>query len=298
MKLYAKRSTFWFLPFTFCKIQANLYNLQNFYRNLPNSKIKLIENYGCWCNFNQITTGHSQPVNLLDAACKQLHDNYKCILNNFEFLNQNCDPDTVEYVFDEVLISDILESNLKAGDSTLNQNSKTELLNYCENVNVESCTVQACQADLAFMFEIHDFVVGAVNLDVAFSHVNGFTCAASTSPSDAMGNVAVQSLPGDSAPSQQNLVSGLENDSGTGASFPVTMQCCGSLPNYIIYHPSISPKACCQAANALYNPATEICEGEYVVSLTSDLDLDELVVNMSDLFKKMQRRARRKQGLV
>ena len=61
-------------------------------------------------------------------------------------------------------------------------------------------------------------------------------------------------------------------------------QCCGINPNFLVYSPTKTNKECCRKASALFNPVTEICEGTHVVSLTSELDVGNLVLDLSGNF--------------
>ena len=59
--------------------------------------------------------GHGHPLDNIDSICKQLHDNYHCLVQNFiarTGSDQNCDPEVTEYGFNA---GEVLESlNLAA----------------------------------------------------------------------------------------------------------------------------------------------------------------------------------------
>jgi len=43
-----------------------------------------VNNYGCWCYFDdQVGNGKGEPVDLIDAECKNLHKGYECALADF-----------------------------------------------------------------------------------------------------------------------------------------------------------------------------------------------------------------------
>lgn len=76
-------------------------NFENVFTDPNNNITQMIVDrtgdYGCWCYFasNQgyVGTGFGRTVDHLDAACKQLHDNYQCITHEtFDGAGDTCDP--------------------------------------------------------------------------------------------------------------------------------------------------------------------------------------------------------------
>ena len=60
--------------------------------------------YGCWCNFKEkpyMYRGHGEPVDVYDAACKQLEENYICAQAEFDL--STCDITSVSYSGKDIL---------------------------------------------------------------------------------------------------------------------------------------------------------------------------------------------------
>jgi len=79
-----------------------------FFRALDLQKLQagsIFENvrgYGCWCSLDTgFTEGHGQPVDDhgLDAVCKQVNENLKCLVEDFKSEAKICDPYNVFYTF-------------------------------------------------------------------------------------------------------------------------------------------------------------------------------------------------------
>jgi hypothetical protein len=59
-------------------------NKRNLLANPNNNPYVEVNNYGCWCYFDdQVGNGKGQPVDLIDAECKNLHKGYECALADF-----------------------------------------------------------------------------------------------------------------------------------------------------------------------------------------------------------------------
>ena len=238
----------------FTKIQlakSDIYNLQQFYRSHDNSNIETIENYGCWCVFSDIVSGHGRPQDEMDAACKRLHDNYRCIVKDFKDEKLECDPVAVDYVFNkEEIFQTISEIS---NNSNSNNNNQHYLFDYCDHKNNPPCGRQACKADLNFLLESFPLMFNPSKVNQFFNRKDN--------------HFDHTSQCGKNSPNRHDKI-----------------ECCGTVPNQIIYSPEKTGLECCSAANQIFNPVTEICEGEYVVSLTSDLNVDRLVLDMSQDF--------------
>jgi len=79
-----------------------------FFRALDLQKLQsgsIFENvrgYGCWCSLDTgFTEGHGRPVDDhgLDAVCKQVNENLKCLVEDSKKEDKICDPYTVFYTF-------------------------------------------------------------------------------------------------------------------------------------------------------------------------------------------------------
>lgn len=104
-------------------------------------------NYGCWCNFfdnlGYVGSGVGEPVDVLDAECKSLHDNYACL----RVEESTCDPFNVVYNRPggqwTTTWGDRLES-----DATL---TPADIVTACNDVNRPLCERSACIIESTFL---------------------------------------------------------------------------------------------------------------------------------------------------
>merc|ERR1712076_352340 len=71
--------------------------MQEMSRSIESGDIRLLDNYGCWCNFeNNGVRGIRKglPVDNFDQACKTLHEGYECINMDTNF---QCDLKNTVY---------------------------------------------------------------------------------------------------------------------------------------------------------------------------------------------------------
>lgn len=67
-------------------------------RALLKQDMGLIDEYGCWCYFEQDHgQGRSHPVDEIDQFCKTLHDGYTCIIMDSESMGMPCVPWEIPY---------------------------------------------------------------------------------------------------------------------------------------------------------------------------------------------------------
>jgi hypothetical protein len=63
-------------------------------RNLLTTEIANVNQYGCWCYFDDaVGNGKGEPMDLVDAECRNLHRGYECAVADIA----NCEPWTVTY---------------------------------------------------------------------------------------------------------------------------------------------------------------------------------------------------------
>ena len=95
-----------------------------------------VDEYGCWCYFgDKHGAGKSQPVNELDAHCKQLHEGYECAI--IDDAGNNCEPWTVTYTAVNYLLDD------------------ASVLSQCEAVNgAGTCAAHACSVESRFLRDV------------------------------------------------------------------------------------------------------------------------------------------------
>lgn len=100
-----------------------------------------IENYGCWCNFEENwRKGRAEPLDIFDAECRTLMKNYDCIYHDaFEEtgIDNTCIPYEIRY-----------NEPLQLSDATTDQ----EIKNVCETENVgNDCKIRTCISESTFV---------------------------------------------------------------------------------------------------------------------------------------------------
>ena len=67
-------------------------------RTITQSDMALINEYGCWCYFqNDHHKGKGQPTDGIDSLCKRLHDGYTCAMIDAQAMGDTCVPWEVTY---------------------------------------------------------------------------------------------------------------------------------------------------------------------------------------------------------
>lgn len=107
----------------------------NVQRTITGADMGLINEYGCWCYFQE---GHylakSGPVDAIDVLCKRLHDGYSCAMMDAKRLGFECIPWNVPY---NSAIGSGLVVNMDL--ATIRQECDTQ------NPNTVSCENWACK---------------------------------------------------------------------------------------------------------------------------------------------------------
>lgn len=132
----------------------------------------LYNGYGCWCYFDDaVGSGRGQPIDLLDAECRLLHQCYECVVEIFTSQGQECEPWTVAFT----------------PAANFATNSNEGYLAMCVQVNLQGgpqgasglpnrglCGTYACSCELRFA----ESIVVAFGFQTAntpaFSHAQGF----------------------------------------------------------------------------------------------------------------------------
>lgn len=99
-------------------------------RAISQDQLTLIENYGCWCHFDQKRSSNKgKPVDQYDELCRYLHEGYACLKIDHE---DSCDPLTTIY-------------NSSTGSGGLDSSFTTErLVEECYASNVSPCQTNLC----------------------------------------------------------------------------------------------------------------------------------------------------------
>lgn len=134
-------------------------NVPSELRALTGASMGLLNNYGCWCHFeDNVGKGKGHPVDVLDRMCQQLHQGYECIEMDMDDLGSPCNPWTEPYV-------EVAGFNL----------SEQDVVIQCETNNpIGSCAAQACKVEGWFVQSYLAFVLQGGAIDGSKRHDNGF----------------------------------------------------------------------------------------------------------------------------
>jgi len=175
-----------------------------------------IQFYGCWCYLDDTWDIAKGPVqDGLDQECKNLVQNYRCLVLDALERGETCDPQNQDYT----------EYNLFGGSEQVVQECNT---NGNENDENSQCRIDLCIAD------------GQFSLDLFALMFQQGGIAASQPPYDpnvAHGNNSEN--PGTFDPLIECLTNNLQ---GAGRS---EKECCGSYPTRFPFKTFDGDKACC-----------------------------------------------------
>lgn len=191
-----------------------------------------IQFYGCWCYLDDSWDTAKGPVqDGLDQECKNLVQNYRCLVLDALDRGETCDPQNQDYT----------EYNLFGGSEQLISECRTNANLGAEN---EQCRMDLCIADGQF----------TLNMFALMFQQGGI--AASQPPYDP--NVAHSTNtenPGEFDPAIECLTNGLQ---GAGRS---EKECCGSYPERFPFKTFGGDKGCC-AERTYSTLALQCCIGE------------------------------------
>ena len=220
-------------------------------RALLGKNMGIINQYGCWCYFEQETfLGKGQPKDKIDQLCKDLHFGYECIM--LDSLDEDSEHTHNDPISDQGKAPCIpwkitYNSAFNGGYNPLGLKQEN-LIRECERVNpVDSCQAKVCKVEGWFL---NNYVVEAIfksGINKEFSHKNGFD-------SD------LECSTGTGEYTQQN-----ERSNQPMTSEKVEKSCCGFYPKRFSYRLN-GVKECCQ--RKLYNPTVHECcsDGSAMVS--------------------------------
>ena len=133
-------------------------------RTITQSDMALINEYGCWCYFqNDHHKGKGQPTDGIDSLCKRLHDGYTCAMIDAQAMGDTCVPWEVTY-----------QSATGAGLAiSMDLNTiRTECDN--QNPNTNDCVNWACKIEGYFVQQLLFFFVQGGQIDQNSMHSNNF----------------------------------------------------------------------------------------------------------------------------
>jgi hypothetical protein len=129
--------------------------------------INSIDEYGCWCYFQEDHgKGRGPPANEVDAQCKILHDGYTCIIMDAEAENDECTPWDVPYNSGTGL-------GLVANDPD-NAKHEQAIRKSCQRVNRNNnCGARACMVENYFVMQMFKLFLSGVTFDPSLKHSLG-----------------------------------------------------------------------------------------------------------------------------
>jgi len=206
-----------------------------------------LNGYGCWCNFDDYKEGFGSPVDDIDTSCKRLHDNYKCIEEEFAAEGQECFPSQIEYISEMlfVYIGEAMQSreNLSKGWVTEAEviAKKIRFEEYCMEKNEGNrCMQEACLAEAHFLYEISPMYYVPMDMNP-----------------DGLQSQYHHSLGGFDTQSQCRTKS--------PGGIVTEPQCCGRTPNRIRYRNG--RKNCCESSGQIYNMMHQCCNDSGVFAI-------------------------------
>jgi len=119
--------------------------------------IEDIDNYGCWCYFDDglyRTEAHSPPQDDIDEKCRLLINGYKCAEHDALERGEECDAQTVIYTPYNFFTS------------------VTDLETDCNQNNADICQRDACIIEGSFTLEFFDRFFLGIEFDPALKHVS------------------------------------------------------------------------------------------------------------------------------
>jgi len=129
--------------------------------------IENIDEYGCWCYFQEDHgKGRGPPANEVDAQCKKLHDGYTCIILDAEAEGDECTPWDVPYNSGTGL-------GLVADDPE-NNNNANALRKSCARANrFDDCAQRSCIVESFFVMQLFRQFLDGVKFDMSLKHSLG-----------------------------------------------------------------------------------------------------------------------------
>jgi len=129
--------------------------------------ISAIDEYGCWCYFQEDHgKGRGPPANEVDAQCKVLHDGYTCILLDAEAENDECIPWDVPYSSGTGL-------GLVADDPENNNNANALRKSCARSNRFDNCAERSCIVESFFVMQLFRHFLSGVQFDMSLKHSLG-----------------------------------------------------------------------------------------------------------------------------
>ena len=229
-------------------------------RALLKENMGLVNEYGCWCFFEEEFVGGSGPVqDPLDEICKTLSQGYSCIIMDEDENGTPCTP--YEIVYNSAFGSGLAPFGL----------TMENLVAECENQNQggTTCEIATCKVEGWFLLSYFTWTVFGGSMQDSMMAANGFDHDATCK-----GIASNSTTPGAASPINQILQNNNQVSSGAGTAvqptiIPPSMECCGAYPVRFPYKHS-DDKMCCEAVGVTYNTnLLECCPNNQVMVLGS-----------------------------
>lgn len=199
-------------------------------RNILNTSIRNINQYGCWCYFDGLVgNGKGEPMDLIDAECRNLHRGYECIVADH---GASCVPWEVNYF-------PIEGQSYEADFGSINAaciHTNTVLTNFGD------CAAAACSVETSFI-QLYTSITQTYNPQFPVYGHDGVESGALPGATD-IGTGTFKP--------ERNCVT---NDIGTKDETP--RECCGTYPERFPYKTYGNAKRCC--GGSVYVDATHKC---------------------------------------
>lgn len=196
---------------------------------------RMAAGYGCWCYFGDqhlLRLAKGEPVDDMDTLCKQLHNNYECLIFDTE---DDTDPDATCYGWQE---------DHSVGFLATDTSTDEELVAGCASVNADSCKAHACAIEATF---VRDFGILMLTdytpIEEGFHYSENGGVLETNAAYDGFRKNNCWGVPGQANPNPN---------------------CCGSFPNRLIYNAQV--RGCCNNVQTFhYNNDLDCCtDGEVI----------------------------------
>lgn len=203
--------------------------------------LSALQNYGCWCRFNQYTPYRGPTMDTLDQYCRIFFLNYDCLVNDF---GASCD----------VSYTDNYNDTITTAADPFNVN--TDYAAECATANPnDPCLASACTVDADFVRSVFNYL-SSNSMDMSLSGFFGFDGTDGSCTTVHTGTTAAPPPVFTQAPT------GTQAPGGTRA--PRT-DCCGDYPTRYMFHTQNGNVECCDAATTTYNMnIMECCDASVV----------------------------------
>lgn len=204
--------------------------------NLVLEGFSKIRKYGCFCNFVNFRNVHGEAQDDYDSACKRLHDNYLCTIDESSRYDEKtilkdgiCRPEVDAYSSNVNIYLAMAIAYKMIGFPSYAEDHLNLAFNYCDTVNQSICMKGACKSEARFIYEIQ--------LDIGMSMV----------PNKFVKDEFIHTSNGGSFNFDDNCQVQTIDTSPT---------CCGLVPKASRYN-SVGQRDCC--LGELYHPFSHCC---------------------------------------